>query len=553
MTKNINKGKKVELKKFRFNKSIDIGSPDAESDDILLQVFVENDALTALLNMNSQKSILIGRTGSGKTAILKYLEENSEKNIRINPEAMSLRFLSNSTILNHFDSLGVNLNFFYKILWKHIFIIELLKLYFDSPSDKKNKWFDDLIERIKPKKTDRNIEKALNYLKSFKDDFWADTEVRIKEFEDSIAQKYSQSIGIPLEKVNIGLSAENTSSSTIKSEYKHKAESVINETKADEIFDVINIMSKEIFNDKMRKYFIIIDDLDKDWIASERRYDLIGAMIEVIKEFHAFKGVKIVIALRENLNELVFAGFKNKGGQREKFKPLYANIEWTEKDLEELVEKRLNVITENNIAFKEAFAKIEKDKSTTFKYIIERSFMRPRDIISYLNHAIENANNKSYFTLDIIKKAEISYSKERLQAIEDEWGENYGEVKNIIKFLVAKYNGFKLRNIKEDDFIEIFMDEDYQNKYKGELLLLISKWKKSELKFNQFLREIIFILYRMGILGIKKGPTYGIQFSYEKESMVDLNDINSDCKCYVHKTFYSALSINTKELEENSY
>src|ERR1700752_2268969 len=107
-------------KKFKFSKNLEIGSPDAETDNILMDAFIESDALTALLDMNNQKSIIIGRTGSGKSALIKYIENTKEKIIRIEPEQMSLRYLNNSTILNYFKSLGVNLNFFYKVLWKHV-------------------------------------------------------------------------------------------------------------------------------------------------------------------------------------------------------------------------------------------------------------------------------------------------------------------------------------------------------------------------------------------------------------------------------------------------
>ena len=123
---------------YKFNQYLEIGSPDAETDRLLEQVFIEKDALFALKDMTNQRSIIIGRTGSGKSAILKHIESTEQKVVRIEPEAMSLRFLSNSTLLQYFSSIGVNLNFFYKILWKHVFIIELLRLHF-SYDDKKKK------------------------------------------------------------------------------------------------------------------------------------------------------------------------------------------------------------------------------------------------------------------------------------------------------------------------------------------------------------------------------------------------------------------------------
>src|SRR5690554_4526125 len=129
-------------KKYRLNSSLNFGAPDAETDDLLFEVFVENNAVTEVLDTRSQKSILLGRTGSGKSAIIRYLENQHEDVQRIEPEALSLQFLSNSTILKYFRGLGINLNLFYKVLWKHVFIVELLKLYFKDDFDqgKKHRW-----------------------------------------------------------------------------------------------------------------------------------------------------------------------------------------------------------------------------------------------------------------------------------------------------------------------------------------------------------------------------------------------------------------------------
>lgn len=550
------KNKNSGTPKFKFNKHLEIGSPDAETDSILMQAFVEKDVLSAILNMNNQKSVLIGRTGSGKSAILRYIETTQERVYRIKPEAMSLRYLSNSTILNYFKALDVNLTFFYKVLWKHVFIVELLKLYFGDNQFKKQNFFETITEKIKNKigKSNPKKEKAIAYLKNWSNDFWANTEHRIKELEKMIQTKFTSETGIKVfEYLDLKDSGEKSEARKTLSEIKYKAERIINESQADEIFEIIDIMEEELFTDPQKKHFVIIDDLDKEWIPSNIRYDMIGSMIEVIKEFQPMKGAKIVISLRDNLFQMIFSGFKHKGGQREKFKSLYLNIEWTEEELKQLLEKRLEVISDRNLTIKGAFEKNYNDTKTGFDYMLERTFLRPRDVISFVNHAIENANDKSFFTLDIIKKAEIYYSIDRLHALEDEWGENYGDLEKVFYFLKFKFNGFRLKSIRDDEFESIYFDENYLDNYRGEFLDVIHKWKKDEIKFNSFLKEIIYLLYFIGIIGIKKSANYRISFFYDKDVLITLNDINNDCKIYVHKAFYSVLKINTKALEENEY
>ncbi|SHE46104.1 P-loop ATPase, Sll1717 family [Pedobacter caeni] len=537
--------------KFRFKKYQEIGSPDAETDHMLETVFVEKDALVALTDMLSQRSILIGRTGSGKSAILKHIELHQERVVRIEPEAMSLRFLSNSTLLNYFKANDVNLNFFYKILWKHVFVIELLRLYFSYDKKKNDNWFKSLKEKWERKQNPKRT-KALEYFQKWSEEFWVDTERRIKEIENIVQKKFEKEFGIDLNYFNGKVSSNVDDQTRIVTEVKTKAEHIITEALANDIHEIIKILQEELFIDHQQKHFIIIDDLDKEWLATDMRYELIGAMIEVIKEFQIFKGVKIIISLRDNLYQLIFSGKNHKGGQREKFKPLYADLSWSALELKEFLNKRFFLLTEN-LDIKTVFEKTYSKGIDGFTYMLERTFYRPRDVISYVNHAIENADNKSNFTLDILKRAEIDYSIDRLQALEDEWGENYGEIRKIFKFLYSKHNGFNVRNLKEDDFSEVYFEENPKNVFNGDLKTWVVQWQKGHLKFQDFVKNVLFMLYNFGVIGIKKDSEFPIQFFYEKNIDLDVHDIIPNSKIYVHKAFYSALKINVKELAPDSY
>jgi len=544
--------KAVVQKKFRFDKFLEIGAPDAETDKLLKPAFIEKDAFRALLDMDNQRSILIGRTGSGKSAILRQIEFTQERVCRIQPEAMSLRFLSNSTMLDYFRQLNVNLSFFYKILWKHVFVIELLRLHFDYSNQKKTNWFTMVKEKLLERKFNPKRAKALEYFDKWSREFWLDTEKRVKEIENTVQQRFESEIGANITSLKAKLNTSSDNKDTTKIEIKNKAEHVISETLANDIHEMVNILNEEIFTNKQQKHFILIDDLDKEWIPTSIRYDLIAAMIEVIKEFQTLAGVKIIISLRDNLYQLIFAGASHKGGQREKFKPLYVDLTWTKLELKEFLNRRLYLATDHHLDIKTAFDKNYKDESG-FDYMIERTFYRPRDVISYVNHAIEFASNKTSFTYDILKKAEISYSKDRLMAIEDEWGENYGDIKELFKFLYGKYNGFRVRNIKEDEFASIYFNDSPNQTFKGELAELVIKYQKDHIKFSQFLKEILYLLYSFGIIGIKKSATEQTQFFFNDNLSLTVQDVNVDCKIYIHKAFYSVLKINTKELEQDSY
>jgi hypothetical protein len=300
---------------------------------------------------------------------------------------------------------------------------------------------------------------------------------------------------------------------------------------------------------------LVIDDLDKEWVSPQIVYDLIASMIEVIKEFQQkFQGVKIIIALRENLQMKVFSATAHRGGQREKFTPLFLNLTWSKDNLRKLIDLRLQYISNKELSLHSVFTKQNNEK-TGFDYIVERTFLRPRDLISYFNKIVEASSQRNFFDLHVIKQAESTYSIERLQALEDEWSENYGEISKILNFLRGMHNGFNVRNIKEDSFAEVLLESDFVNSFKGELHDICQKWKsaKSDLaNFRMFLSELLTLLYRIGIVGLKRNSDSPIEFYYNEQSPVTKHDFD-DAKIYIHKALYSVLKVNVKEQDKDTW
>ena len=68
-----------------------------------------------------------------------YEKELNEHIIRIYPENLALTYVSNSTIVKYFEDIGVNLDPFYNLLWRHVLTVELLKKYVDTTKEKKKK------------------------------------------------------------------------------------------------------------------------------------------------------------------------------------------------------------------------------------------------------------------------------------------------------------------------------------------------------------------------------------------------------------------------------
>lgn len=534
----------------KLKSDLNIGSPDAETDHHLTDVFVDNGALDALTNITSPKCIIVGRTGTGKSALIKKVKEIESYTQIIEPERMALTFLSNSTILEYLRSENVNLNFFYKLLWKHVFVVEIIKLYISESDTKKSSFFQKLWESVTTGgKSDEAKKRAIDYAKTWSDEFWLTTEYRIRSIESQLENKIANELGIEIKAVKLGTTNSINSNEKTTIDVKTKAENIISQLQANDLTTLIELLGDKIFNSTQRKFFILIDDLDKEWVSRQIVYDLIASMIEVIKEFQQrFKGVKLVISLRENLQMKVFSGTSHRGGQREKFTPLFLDLNWQHEDLKKLIDLRIHYSTGNKLSLDSLFEKSLASK-VALEYIVTRTFLRPRDIIAYFNRIFSINSNRNQVSMAILKEAEVKYSIERLNAVEDEWIENYGEITKITTFLNNMHDGFNIRNVKEDSFAELMIESDYVNYFKGELYSICHKWinsKGDQNNFKTFLSEVFEILYRIGIIGIKRSSTMPIEFYYNEASPCTRQDFMRDIKIYVHKAFHSVFRINNK-------
>ena len=77
--------------KFRFRKLDTIGAAAAEEDTAFLEkCFVDTGDLRQLHDSTNPRRIVVGRTGSGKTALLIRLMETEGRAIEVRPESLAL-------------------------------------------------------------------------------------------------------------------------------------------------------------------------------------------------------------------------------------------------------------------------------------------------------------------------------------------------------------------------------------------------------------------------------------------------------------------------------
>ena len=320
-----------------------VGDLEAETDRELLSVcFVDNGDADLLINVNRPESIIVGRTGSGKSALLLHVEEKVENSKILDPNDISIRFLEYSDIIQFFEEVGVKLDLFYRLLWRHILTVELLKLRYDlkSESDGRGILFrlSEMVERDPIKK------EALSYFREWGTKFWLDTDQQLKEVTEKLSKDLKAGFGTDLQGIDVSLEGAKKLSIDKKTEIVHKANKVVSAIQIKKLAHVLDLLEESVFIDQQKKYYLLIDKLDEEWANTETRFRFIRALIEEIKTFRKISNIKIIVVMRRDLLDIVFDKTRDAGFQQEKYESYMLPLIWSKDALKILVEKRINEV-----------------------------------------------------------------------------------------------------------------------------------------------------------------------------------------------------------------
>ena len=302
----------------------------------------------------------------------------------------------------------------------------------------------------------------------------------------------------------------------------------------------IKHLDKFILNN--RDFVIIVDDLDKNWIQNEIGINFTRCLFETMFEINNSKHLRLLVSLRTNLfDQLQF-------NQREKYTPYIDHVFWNDNQIKEIVEKRFREkidITNGSDIWKHIFPNtipVDNKKSfETFQYLLSRSNMRPRDILLFISYAIGNSIGKNHITKDTILKSEESYSKDRLNALKDEWNNPYldiGKIFNYFRRCSHKLQKDEFNAIIEDISIEA-LEKEEAKKLDSWSWIIEGDYVNKESYNSEKLKRL---LYKIGFIGVKEAPSSSIQYIHK-----DLNNIpdfdSKDIKFYINPCYYRAINV----------
>jgi hypothetical protein len=544
-------------RKSRISSAYNLGGEQAEADPLLEFAYYETGEIAALKSDLDPRCFVIARTGGGKSAALQCLEEALPDHvIRISPEDLSLPYVTDLNVFRYLSGLGVNLDIFFIALWKHVLLVELIRHRYkvDSPTAKQN-FLAGLRERIS---RDPAKIAALEYLNDFGSKFWCEADERVREitdrFERSIDAAAAGEVGVAGVKLSLTAGKEEVVSTEVRSERQSRYQRVVDDFQLARLNKMIAVLDENMLDTSNHRTFVVIDDLDRDWVDDTVANDLVRCLFRTVLDLKRVRHLKVLVALRTNiLEQLDFRG--RSGTQAEKLRSLNMTLRWSKKSIGVLLDLRARAAAELFHApslgsLQDLLPNANKTRGHPLDFVLDRTLMRPRDAISYLNTAVTFAHDATRISWQNLHDAELPYSEGRLLALRGEWEKSYPDIDKVLNvFAGAKMPLTRAEFITRlHEVMLLPAAPDFQGvAWITELSMAYWISPPGEEAWSDTYGPLTAFLYHIGFIGVAKDRNSPLTYDYSDPAGVDRDPTpGSDWRVWVHPAFWKALGIESK-------
>ena len=379
-------------------RDIYLGHPDALQDTSLLDYFVPTkeyeDAVAG------RRSIFVGRRGTGKSANFQAIKETLRDQpavvtVEIAPDDFELDIISAYLDLEYAVS---NPKLVFRNTWNYILLTEILKalaertdLLYVSPNDLSR---SNLFQYYQNQQDVLNLDFGSRVIATMNQDMPA--------FPNAPSAK-QWARGNPT---------------------------------VDALRDYnVSRHLKQFASQEKIKYFVVIDDLDKNWRPDTQQSInlLLGLVSEADRLQRYFDGdLNVAMFLREDIFDVL--------SQHDEDLPKrnYLRLEWTKANLKHLVAERLLMGIDDFDGDDDAiWGTIFPDQvnnTPTSDYILSRALPRPRDVLGLCQAAIDQAqrNGNNLVTIQDILDGETSFSDNFIRSVAAEFKDLYPKLHEVL-------------------------------------------------------------------------------------------------------------------------
>ena len=385
-------------RRAREIKEIYLGPPDALQDTSLSDYFVPTkeyeDAITG------RRSIFVGRRGTGKSANFQAIKETTRDQpavvtVEIAPADFELEIVS--AYLDEEYAIA-NPKLVFRNTWNYILLTEIVKSLAETT---------DLLY-VSPNDLSRSnlFQYYQNHLDELSLDFGSRVITALNQDVNSLTSVLTRTGSQSGKSPMAGLRDYNVS--------RHLKQFAIQE--------------------KVR-YFIVIDDLDKNWRPdTQQSIDLLLGLVSEADRLKQYFGDSLSVAmfLREDIFDVL--------SQHDEDLPKrnYLRLEWTKANLKHLVAERLLVGVDDFDGDDDAvwgtIFPTHINQIPTPEYVLTRTLPRPRDVLGLCQAAIDQAqrNGNDAVTAQDVLDGEASFADIFIRSVAAEFRDLYPKLQDVL-------------------------------------------------------------------------------------------------------------------------
>lgn len=535
---------------FVFRASDRIGYAAAEEDHaFLVDCFVDNGQYEEVAEGQDMPShLLLGRTGAGKTALIEHISERKANVIRLDPEKLAVDYLTNSLILRFLSEMDVDLDLFFQLLWRHVIAVEVIRKRYRI-TDRTS--MERVLTTLGTLFRSAQHQRALEYLERWGDKFWEEVHARVIEVASKVENDIKAQLGAKALPILAKIEAREKLTEEEKKEVRDLNLNPVPTAQLRELSDIIELVSA-ILSDPQNIYYVVIDHLDDRWVDALYKGRVIRALLETIKKFLKVRHLRVVVALRYDLLDRVLAATRDSEQQEEKLESLYLDIRWSKDQLTQVLDRRIDRLvkqryTKRPVSHRDVLPESisERDeRKPMMEWLLERTFMRPRDVIIFFNLAIKKAIDTPHITEAMVLEAEGEYSRDRLNSIADEYVADYPTLLDFVDVLYGRPAKFFIHEVSDMDLLEAVANAlGSPAKLQDPLFLDAMKYSEGTLEFSEFRRSIFSIFYETGIVGLKKAPGERVSWTYQGRRSLSRSEIVEGSRVYIHPMLWRRFGV----------
>jgi energy-coupling factor transporter ATP-binding protein EcfA2 len=380
-------------------KDVSFGAPAAERDikrDLakavdftrgLMEYFVESETYRSV--ESGKTKILIGSRGSGKSAIFQVLAARERRQgkivIEVSHEDYSYEDLGDRLkreLAGNWGKQGA-----YTLAWKRVLYVSAMR---------------EVADRITSIRT-----KALKRIKSYLQDNYSEYQGgKVEQFVSFMKRIQELKIG------PVGLYIK-----TRELDHLYK------------LGDLEKLLPDLAEVCESKPTTILVDELDHGWVDSEDARQFVAGLFAAAMSVNKLTPhLQVMISLRRELYDNIPEIYED----AQKVRDLLRYVEWDEVGLKALIERRIRASSfigssAHGDAWTSLFvATMPSGNEPTFKYMVDRTLYRPRELIQFCNQCIEQSpNGATIIDGPTITAAERIYSRDRAQDIAAEYRFEY--------------------------------------------------------------------------------------------------------------------------------